>query len=231
MDPAGTRLWLAAERQNRGLLALQQQTSGWACARAAYCSVSAYQRAPAQMGGERLPVILLTWRFLPANCTGTSAITVCRRNPADGALERCWSFADTALAEARRYPLPYGVAEALAVDAEGAPGSASTTVPPWAVRTMPAVMANGGRSSGASPRRMAAGEPHRRGTPTPGRTAGKAMWIVAWLLGLFLATRFCRGKTPSAIPINGFKGPPWAAVIPRCAWPVMGRAFSRQRPD
>ena len=27
-------------------------------------------------------------------------------------------------------------------------------------------------------------------TPTPGRTAGKAMWIVAWLLGLFLATRF-----------------------------------------
>ena len=27
-------------------------------------------------------------------------------------------------------------------------------------------------------------------TPTPGRTAGKAMWIVAWLLGLWLATRF-----------------------------------------
>ncbi len=26
--------------------------------------------------------------------------------------------------------------------------------------------------------------------PSPGRGVGKAMWIVAWLLGLFLATRF-----------------------------------------
>ena len=123
VNPDGTRLWLAAERQNRGLLALQQQTSGWACGQSCVLlSESAYQRAPAQMGGERLPLDFADLAFYEGKLFTLERLQlqVCRRNPADGAVERCWSFADTALAEARRYPLPYGVAEALAVDAEGA---------------------------------------------------------------------------------------------------------------
>lgn len=35
-------------------------------------------------------------------------------------LERCWSFAAEALAEPRRYPVAYGVAEALWIDKDGA---------------------------------------------------------------------------------------------------------------
>src|SRR5690606_2981065 len=45
---------------------------------------------------------------------------VCRRAPATGAVERCWSFVATALSEARRYPSRFGTAEALWLDAEGA---------------------------------------------------------------------------------------------------------------
>ena len=45
---------------------------------------------------------------------------VCRRNADSGAAERCWSFADGALAPERRYALPYGVAEALVIDDKGA---------------------------------------------------------------------------------------------------------------
>lgn len=49
-----------------------------------------------------------------------SAYRVCRRSPANGAVERCWSFAGEALTDERRYGEPYGNAEALWVDAEGA---------------------------------------------------------------------------------------------------------------
>ena len=41
---------------------------------------------------------------------------ICRRNPNDGQPEKCWSFAAAALTEARRYPQPYGAAEALWLD-------------------------------------------------------------------------------------------------------------------
>ena len=45
---------------------------------------------------------------------------ICRRKPSSGEVERSWSFAEEALADTRRYGVPFGVAEALWVDAEGA---------------------------------------------------------------------------------------------------------------
>ena len=45
---------------------------------------------------------------------------ICRRDPTTGAEEKCWSFVAAALAEGRAYPEPYGVAEALWLDHEGA---------------------------------------------------------------------------------------------------------------
>ena len=45
---------------------------------------------------------------------------ICRRDPTTGAEEKCWSFVAAALAEGRAYPEPYGVAEALWLDQEGA---------------------------------------------------------------------------------------------------------------
>ena len=48
------------------------------------------------------------------------AYRVCRRTPATGQVERCWSFAADALTAPRRYASAYGNAEALSVDAQGA---------------------------------------------------------------------------------------------------------------
>jgi len=49
-----------------------------------------------------------------------NAYEVCRRDAQTAKVERCWSFAAEALQEQRRYPQPYGLAEALVVDATGA---------------------------------------------------------------------------------------------------------------
>src|SRR5690606_27027095 len=45
---------------------------------------------------------------------------ICRRSPADGMVEKCWSFAATAQPAAQRYAAPWGSAEALWLNAEGA---------------------------------------------------------------------------------------------------------------
>jgi hypothetical protein len=45
---------------------------------------------------------------------------ICRRDALTAKVERCWSFAEEALQENRRYPQNFGLAEALVVDVDGA---------------------------------------------------------------------------------------------------------------
>lgn len=49
-----------------------------------------------------------------------NAFQICRRDAVTAKVELCWSFADETLTPERRYPQPYGLAEALVVDADGA---------------------------------------------------------------------------------------------------------------
>jgi hypothetical protein len=49
-----------------------------------------------------------------------NAFQVCRRDAVTAKVERCWSFAAEALQENRRYSQPFGLTEALIVDADGA---------------------------------------------------------------------------------------------------------------
>ena len=48
------------------------------------------------------------------------AYRICRRTLDTGEIERCWSFANDALADARLYNSGYGNTEALSLDAQGA---------------------------------------------------------------------------------------------------------------
>jgi hypothetical protein len=123
VDPAGARLWLAAERQSRGLLALHHESGRWACqGNCVLLSDSGVTAAPAQLGGELLPNDFSDLVFFHEKLFTLERLAhqICRRNPRDGSLEHCWSFAAVALTDARRYELPYGLAEALWVDADGA---------------------------------------------------------------------------------------------------------------
>ncbi|MEX6501474.1 esterase-like activity of phytase family protein [Pseudomonas sp. 25A3E] len=124
IDPAGERLWLAGERQRRGLLVLHKQASRWHCSGG--CVLLS------EGGSEPLPAPAEGGKPMPRDFSGLAfhreklftlerqAHRICRRQLSDGELERCWSFAAEALTEARHYDKPYGMAEALWIDEEGA---------------------------------------------------------------------------------------------------------------
>lgn len=124
INPAGDRLWLAAERERRGLLAVQRQQSVWTCGRSCVLlSEAGVEMQPAQFPGAR-PVSRdfadLAWFEGKLFTLERNAYRVCRRDADSGAVERCWSFAEDALLPARRYEQPYGLSEALVIDKTGA---------------------------------------------------------------------------------------------------------------
>lgn len=123
VDPSGARLWLAAERERRGLLVLHKDATRWVCrGSCVLLSEGGTLAAPSALGGEPLAKDFSGLAFFKDKLYTLDRLQhqVCRRALADGRAERCWSYAATALADERRYDLPYGVAEALWVDAEGA---------------------------------------------------------------------------------------------------------------
>ncbi len=124
INPAGDRLWLAAERERRGLLAVQRQQSVWTCGRGCVLlSEAGVEMQPPQFPEAR-PVSRdfadLAWFEGKLFTLERNAYRICRRDADSGTVERCWSFAADALVESRRYSQPYGLAEALVIDKDGA---------------------------------------------------------------------------------------------------------------
>lgn len=124
INPAGDRLWLAAERERRGLLSVRRQQSVWACGRSCVMfSEAGVEMQPAQFTGARAlsrdfaDLALFEGKLFTLE---RNAYRICRRDADSGAVERCWSFAADALLAPRRYDQPYGLAEALVIDKEGA---------------------------------------------------------------------------------------------------------------
>lgn len=124
---AGT-LWLAAERQARGLIKLQHQGDEWKCPLAG-CVLLAERRflptepfGPGILNREVMPVDFSDVVYWQGRLwtLERNAHQVCRRNPLSGQRERCWSFAQSVLVEPYFYPdAPYGLAEALLIDESG----------------------------------------------------------------------------------------------------------------
>jgi hypothetical protein len=124
VDPAGERLWLAAERQRRGLLVLHKRGSNWRCAGGCVLmSEGGTEPSPPQRGSELRARDFsgLAFHNEKLFTLERQAHRICRRKLSDGEVERCWSFAAEALTDDRRYPSSsYGLAEALWVDEQGA---------------------------------------------------------------------------------------------------------------
>ena len=124
INPEGDQLWLAAERENRGLLLIKRKQSVWDCDGGCVLLSEA--------GNEMQPAQFPHARAMPRDFADLSlfngklftlerkAFEICRRDALTAEVERCWSFAEEALQENRRYPQDYGLAEALVVDADGA---------------------------------------------------------------------------------------------------------------
>ncbi|MDZ5604249.1 esterase-like activity of phytase family protein [Pseudomonas sp. RP23018S] len=124
INPAGDRLWLAAERERRGLVAIERQQSVWNCGHSCVLlSEAGVEMQPAQMPNPRnrsRDFSDLAWYQGKLFTLERNAYRICRRNIGSGEVERCWSFAEEGLTEARRYDHPFGLAEALVIDDKGA---------------------------------------------------------------------------------------------------------------
>ena len=124
VSPAGDHLWLAAERERRGLLLINRKQTTWTCGD----SCVLLSEAGTEMQPEQFPkarevsrdfsdLALFEGKLFTLE---RNAYRICRRDAQSGVVERCWSFAADALVDSRRYTQPYGLAEALVIDAEGA---------------------------------------------------------------------------------------------------------------
>ncbi|CAD5106527.1 esterase-like activity of phytase family protein [Zestomonas carbonaria] len=124
VNPEGSRLWLAAERERRGLLVLHREQTKWTCAGGCVLfSEGGSQVAPPQLDVPAQPRDFSDLTFFAGHLftLERQAYRVCRRNPGNGEVERCWSFAGEALQEPRRYGMQtFGLAEGLVIDEKGA---------------------------------------------------------------------------------------------------------------
>ncbi|MEK1908488.1 MAG: esterase-like activity of phytase family protein [Pseudomonas sp.] len=122
--PDGKRLWLAAERERRGLLVLHKPNSSWSCSGGCVLlSQAGKEPSVAEPdSGITLPRDFSDVHFFKEKLftLERAAHRICRRDLNAGKVEKCWSFATEALADGRRYSGPFGVAEALWLDADGA---------------------------------------------------------------------------------------------------------------
>lgn len=124
INPEGDQLWLAAERDSRGLLLIKRKQTVWDCdGGCVLLSEAGKEMQPAQFPNAKAAsrdfadLSLFNGKLFTLE---RNAYEICRRDAVTAKVERCWSFSEETLQENRRYPQPYGLAEALVVDADGA---------------------------------------------------------------------------------------------------------------
>ncbi len=123
VNPAGDRLWLAAEREKRGLLVVQRDKEQWTCGQSCVLlSESGLGALPPEQGSKRCRQIFPMCRCTTASCSRWNARCIASvgviskpgRSSVAGRLPK------EAMVPSRRYDQPYGLTEALVVDEKGA---------------------------------------------------------------------------------------------------------------
>lgn len=123
IDPDAGRLWLAAEHSRRGLMVMHRKQSAWQCTGGCVLLAEGGREfQPAAMGRGEQPRRFSGLAFHKDKLFTLEPVPhqVCRRSASTGDSEVCWSYASVALEQSRRYDTPFGNAEALWIDAEGA---------------------------------------------------------------------------------------------------------------
>jgi hypothetical protein len=123
VSPKGDRLWLAAERDQRGLLIVSRNDENWRCNGSCVLRTEPGKDVlPPQVGGKAVSrdfadLSLFNDKLYTLE---RSAYRICRRSLETGKSEQCWSFAKEALMPNRLYDKPFALTEALVVDETGA---------------------------------------------------------------------------------------------------------------
>ncbi|MEE4127337.1 esterase-like activity of phytase family protein [Pseudomonas viridiflava] len=123
VNAAGDRIWLAAEREKRGLLVVQRDKDQWTCGQSCVLLAEAGKDTlPLEQNRKKVStdfsdISLYNGKLFTLE---RSVYRICRRELESGQIERCWSFSKEAMLPSRRYDQPYGLTEALVVDETGA---------------------------------------------------------------------------------------------------------------
>ncbi|WP_122518009.1 esterase-like activity of phytase family protein [Pseudomonas syringae] len=123
VNAAGDRIWLAAEREKRGLLVVQRDKDQWTCGQSCVLLAEARKDTlPPEQNRKKVStdfsdISLYNGKLFTLE---RSVYRICRRELETGQIERCWSFSKEAMLPSRRYDQPYGLTEALVVDETGA---------------------------------------------------------------------------------------------------------------
>jgi len=124
VNPEGDKLWLAAERDRRGLLLIKRKQVVWDCdGGCVLLSEAGKEMQPAQfrkakaVSRDFADLSLFEGKLFTLE---RNAYKICRRDAVTAKVERCWSYAAELLQGNRQYPQGYGLEEALVVDAKGA---------------------------------------------------------------------------------------------------------------
>ncbi|MFG0381256.1 esterase-like activity of phytase family protein [Pseudomonas sp. zbq_18] len=124
IEPNGARLWLAAERERRGLLVMHWEKGRWRCTGGCVLmSEAGLRRSPLTPDSDkRYPRSFGDLALHGGKLFSLERLEhrICRRHPNTGAEEKCWSFSTIAQDESRVHPEPYGTAEALWLDKNSA---------------------------------------------------------------------------------------------------------------
>ncbi|WP_122499748.1 esterase-like activity of phytase family protein [Pseudomonas viridiflava] len=123
VNAAGDRIWLAAEREKRGLLVVQRDKDQWTCGQSCVLLAEAGKDTlPPEQSRKKVStdfsdISLYNGKLFTLE---RAVYRICRRELETGQIERCWSFSKEAMLPSRRYDQPYGLTEALVVDETGA---------------------------------------------------------------------------------------------------------------
>lgn len=121
VNPQGDRIWLAAEREQRGLLVVSREADKWHCQPTCVLYAEVDRVQPDTRHRDRssdfADLSLYNGKLYTLE---RSVYRICRRDLEDGQIERCWAFSREARQPQRRYDQPYGLTEALVVDETGA---------------------------------------------------------------------------------------------------------------
>ncbi len=125
----GSEIWLAAERQKRGLVKIRRLLTPpldnkWYCfSICVLMTEGGLAPQPPQFPGSKpvekdfSDIALFNNKLFLLD---RNAFKICRHEMLTGKQERCWSFAADALVPNRQYASEHGLTEALLVDAQGA---------------------------------------------------------------------------------------------------------------
>lgn len=120
----GQQLWLAAEREQRGLLALHLDADGWHCSQPCVLLTEGGDIAPPPdvPDGEQEPVDFagLVWHAGYLFTLDRQQALICRHAASSGVQQRCWSFRQTLERADLRYAKASRFAEALWLDEQEA---------------------------------------------------------------------------------------------------------------